>query len=386
MKEANTRNTVLGLVALLALTIYILACTSFSPDDSKVLYPAFDKVSGRIGIAVYDRETRRSDLLLVPLDMQECLVRAAWMPDGRQALVFWSGGDNSGPLRLALMPVAAAQGPARFLEIPDIKDHSSPFAYGIGYRNRQVYLVADSNRVDRLSLDTGDVESREIPGVKGDFCILPAPGANGLFYLSRSNDEPGSALVFGRMDAQTFALKPVITVTNELRDQSFIAYNAEGTALAFVEAVDDADRLIVARQGNPTFARPLHTSKQTVSFGNAGFFGKGDALWATFARKDKEGKTAAYGFMQIPLSQAPIRETVLITNGPVGDVMGLYFQGAVSHDGKTAAVASTYLAKEKLNPADCALFFIDLGDPTRKITRVPIPVPDEAGKAVKNAP
>ena len=58
MKNPKTRNTALALVGLLALSIYILACTSFSPDDTKVLYPAFDAPSGAIGMAVYDREAR----------------------------------------------------------------------------------------------------------------------------------------------------------------------------------------------------------------------------------------------------------------------------------------------------------------------------------------
>ncbi len=38
MKTQTARNAGLALVGLLALTIYILACSSFSPDDTKVLY------------------------------------------------------------------------------------------------------------------------------------------------------------------------------------------------------------------------------------------------------------------------------------------------------------------------------------------------------------
>jgi hypothetical protein len=57
----------------------------------------------------------------------------------------------------------------------------------------------------------------------------------------------------------------------------------------------------------------------------------------------------------------------------------MYFQGAISHDGKAAAVASTYLAcgDKGLKPDDCALFLVDLKDPNRKVTRVPIPMPAE---------
>jgi hypothetical protein len=56
-----------------------------------------------------------------------------------------------------------------------------------------------------------------------------------------------------------------------------------------------------------------------------------------------------------------------------------YFQAAISHDGKTAAVSSTYLActEKEFKPADCALFLVDLSDAKWKVTKVPIPLPAE---------
>jgi len=60
------RNAALASVGLLALSIYVMACNSspsFSPDDTKVLYPAFDPVTGVIGMSVYDREAGSSEML-----------------------------------------------------------------------------------------------------------------------------------------------------------------------------------------------------------------------------------------------------------------------------------------------------------------------------------
>ena len=52
-------------------------------------------------------------------------------------------------------------------------------------------------------------------------------------------------------------------------------------------------------------------------------------------------------------------------------------QAAISHDGKTAAIASTYLAcsEKEFKAADCALFIVDLSNPKWKVTKVPIPMP-----------
>ena len=95
MKTYKTRNAILALIGLAALSVYILACTSFSPDDSKVLYPAFDAESGAVGMAVYDRAAGRSDMVLVPMtyDIGETnaavepkLMRGQWLGDGRNIL------------------------------------------------------------------------------------------------------------------------------------------------------------------------------------------------------------------------------------------------------------------------------------------------------------
>ena len=82
--------------------------------------------------------------------------------------------------------------------------------------------------------------------------------------------------------------------------------------------------------------------------------------------------------MEIPLNDAPVRRTVLIkTTGLKDDSAALYFQAGFSHDGKTAALASTYLTcdNKDFKPEDCALFLVDLSDANRKVTKVPIPLP-----------
>jgi len=66
--NTQKRNAALAFGGLLALSVYIMACNSspsFSPDDTKVLYPAFDPATGVIGMSVYDREARKSDMLFL---------------------------------------------------------------------------------------------------------------------------------------------------------------------------------------------------------------------------------------------------------------------------------------------------------------------------------
>ena len=68
----------------------------------------------------------------------------------------------------------------------------------------------------------------------------------------------------------------------------------------------------------------------------------------------------------------------MIKDAAAGDKADVfYFQAGISHDGKTAAISSAYLAfsDEDFKPADCALFFVDLGSVDWKVTKVPIPMP-----------
>ena len=91
------------------------------------------------------------------------------------------------------------------------------------------------------------------------------------------------------------------------------------------------------------------------------------------------------------MGDGPARETLLVPACQLNDEHsdGFLFQVGLSHDGKTAAVASTYVASasKQFKPEDCALFLVDLSDPNRKVTKVPIPdasaadVPGKIGRA-----
>jgi hypothetical protein len=121
----------------------------------------------------------------------------------------------------------------------------------------------------------------------------------------------------------------------------------------------------------------LDTRGQERHFGNAILAANGKSLRATF-RQAKGTNTVCYGLMEIPFSDASPRELTLIDNAPKEDEPAVfYFQAAISHDGKTAAIASTYLActDEEFKPADCALFLVDLSDPKWPVTKVPVPMP-----------
>src|ERR1039458_6051458 len=153
MKKQKTRNITLALVGLLALSIFILACTSFSPDDTKILYPAFDAPSGAIGMAVYDRETRGSEMLFLTVGYESgesnivtaaSILRAEWLANGRDIVVAYAAtGKNSSDhdsLGVALIPWGARK-PIRIFRVPGIKDPGPFFMVPLCVAGEQVFQI-----------------------------------------------------------------------------------------------------------------------------------------------------------------------------------------------------------------------------------------------------
>jgi hypothetical protein len=270
----------------------------------------------------------------------------------------------------------AARKPIRVFRVPTIKDPGPFFMVPLCVVGEQVFLPTSSNGVARLDLRTGALTGHEFDDTKGEISLYPTPDGAGILYFE-SREQPEQETTLGRLNPNDFSRTPLMVITNEVHDASVIAYDKAGRILAFLGGGDKTNGLLVLRDGRPIFARSLDTHGEKRYFGNALLAADGKALWATF-EQTKGTNGMSYGLMEIPFSEAPPRELTLINEAPVEDeTSAYYFQAAISHDGKTAAIASTYLActEEEFKPADCALFLVDLSDPKWKVTKVPVPLP-----------
>ena len=379
------RNAALAFVGLLALSIYILACTSFSPDDTKVLYPSFDTASGAIGVAVYDREARASEMLFVPVayDTSETntvvapiVSRAQWLANGRDIVIAYAipkNGDKDS-LTVAVVPWAARK-PIRTFRVPEIKDLAESFMVPLCIAGDRLFFRASGKGLVRLDLRSGQLASHEFEDAKADLSLYPAPDGAGVFYVESDNSSDGKT-VFGRLNPNDFSRAPLMVITNRPSDSTVVAYDPEGKVLVLVTGSETKAAVDVWRGGKVAFSREVDTHGKKRVFGNAILAANGKAVRATFQQAISTN-AMAYGLMEIPFSDAPTREVMLIKDAPAqDDASAFYFQAAISHDGKTAAIASTYLAvmEKPISASDCALFFVDLSDPNWKVTKVPIPM------------
>jgi hypothetical protein len=384
--NATARNTALSLVGLGALTIYILACTSFSPDDKKVLFPTFDP-SGRLGMAVYDRETGRSELLYVPMvisgntNQEEGLIlRGAWLPDGKNVLIVAAGEARKEELGLTMIPVSG-QGAVRTFTIADLEKATMSLAVQPCLSGYDYILRPDARHLARLNLRTGALQAAELPEEQGELTLYPAPDGRDAFYVESGKND---AAIFGRVDPARLTLTPLVTITNRVMDGSFFAYDASGSRVAFVEEKNNAYECVLLDNGKTRFSRKIGATSRKLAFGGGVLSPKADRVWATFARTGESDHTEL-GLIEIPLSEVALKEKVIVPQIKDDRESVMYCQIAVAHDGKTAAIATTYLAcaDEDFRQEDCALFLVNLADPSWKLTKVPIAMPAKRVNVIK---
>jgi hypothetical protein len=384
MSKPVVWNSTLALTGLGALLIYILACTSFSPDDSKVLYVTWDAKSGLTAVTVYDRKARKSELLFEPstqdvkkLATEPATLRPQWINDGHDFLTAWlAGSDSDKSLNLAVLPFDR-RGPARTFLLSDLGDEgASGFYYWpLPVVGSSLFLSGKSNSIIRLDLRTGAMYCQTN---QQELRLLPSPDNDRLFYLAGTQD-PNGPDECGLVNPETFARTPLFQIKDKKISGLSLALSRDAKRLAY-QAEDEKPLMVhLLETGRPARTLSLASLGEKMGVTLRHFSPKGDILYGSFTNS-ADGTATACGFVEIPLDGSPIRKTTLISDVGSGakDMLGA-FQIDISHDGKTLAVESFWLAcgDHPLKAEDCALFLVDLTDPQRKVTKVPIPLPPE---------
>ena len=282
-------------------------------------------------------------------------------------------------LNLALLPLGG-RGATKLFVLPDIQSVAEKLVRPLALAGSRVFVVAESNRVVRLDLTTGELRSAL---GKKETRLYPSPRGDRVFYVAEDASAEGQ-MEFGRMDPTTFAQTPIMHFKPEetAGEGDFFTVSPDGRTAACLQGKGDELGLVVMRDGKPESKRPLALKDECLYLGNGQFSPRGDVVYASFRSQPEAATNASFGLVEIPLSGGAVRRTTLLSGVRRDDdrhldETQLYFQIGLSNDGKTAAVASTYLAADddEFKADDCALFLIDLADPQRKVTKVRIPLP-----------
>jgi hypothetical protein len=384
MRKPAVSNSTPALAGVGALLIYILACTSFSPDDSKVLYDTVDAKSGLIGVAVYDRKAGKSELLFEPftqdmgkLAAESAILRPQWLEGGHNFLTAWAGSDGKS-LNLAVLPFDR-RGPARTFLLPDLGTNGAAWfeVRPLPVIGSSLFLNGESNITIRLDLGTGVMHRQTNQQA---LVLLPSPDNDRLFYLGGMDnsyldgkDDSKGPDECGLLNPETFARTPLFQIKDKKVSVFSLALSHDAKRLAY--QVEDERPAVVhlLETGQPARTLSLASLGDKTEVNVRHFSPKHDILYGAFR------DSGAYGFVEIPLDGSPIRKTTLISDAGGGTEKAVLesFQIDISHDGKTLAVESLLLAcgNDDLKAKDCALFLVNLTDFQRKVTKVPIPLP-----------
>ena len=394
MKLKAYHSAILSSIGGAALLAYVLACggTSFSPDDTQVLYPVFDSRSGNLSVAVYDRKTGLSEPVFtacsaLPESKKAALMtRAQWLPDGKNILIAHTHEKNDKTLSILIVPRGVKE-PVRQLGNLELKEAIMGILYPFSIAGSTLVLN-DEKTLTRMDLMTGQTLRCDNTNK-----VMLIPGGNDKEILAMQGlkgENEGSA--FGTLDAQTMSFTPSLILTNcsEHNMQNILpAFDPNLRQVIFVTEEPTNRTLKVMNEKGLAFSRTLACESTNATLEKLGPWlltgPKNDRVWTCYLRKETDAKEndAEFGLVEIPLNRDPLRRIALFRIKKESEVMG-FVQPTLSHDGQTIALASICLVLDDeplIKTEDCALYLVEVGQAEPKITKVPIALPQRAANA-----
>ena len=389
---------ILLVVGMVAWMIFILACVggpAWSPDGSQILFAYRDVENSRTAVALYDRATRTTSTILAQPAAKEgeLILEPQWQKDGTRAFIAIyqpvPGSSDDGSCEVISIPVKSGM-PLQAYALGTTEGCVGPFPQLDG----KVFFGGKDLRW--IDLATGEIGSNAIPDEIGS--ISEHDGQ--LFYLREVSRSVGSTedkksvedgKEFGRIDLKDFSLKPAfslwksdMTALDITGDLSPVFWETGGSRMAMIGQGGDSDKILLLEEGKG-IVRVLPPDLGVKSFllGNLVWSRDGKTLYAAAMTKGEQEKTQQYWLAEIPVAGIPGRLTKIAPiQEEMSDDLEAYFrnsmQVSLSPDGSLIAATPAVLGKNTLAERDRALFLIDVRDPARPITRIPISNPSAA--------
>ncbi len=388
MKERNGLKVMLGIVGLLAWMAYILACrASWSPDGSKVLFPYYNSEADEAGVALYDRNTGETRSIFVEADvdgLDQTKLVAQWEHDGSRAILSLRGGDS---LKVLLLPVRSEK-PAQEFTLPEPLDDVLvlPFPEVAGN------LYIGTEYLARLNLETGETEIRELE--EGREVVLTGHRGR-IFYLrpvleqeerSEENRPEAASFEIGVLDPESLTFQPLFELREgQLEANSieeiipFLAFEPHGSRIAIVGKGKERDAILVCTKAGLQKVVAPELPVEQYRLGNLQWSPDGKTIYAAVLTPTKEKGVEQYSVGEIPADGGPT-QLVPIARGHSNTLdTPIILQIALSPDGTTIATSTGYLGEKFIDREDRALYLVDVQDPGRKVTKIPLPPPQKAG-------
>jgi hypothetical protein len=378
----SIRNAALAFIGLTALIAYIIACASFSPDDARIVFPAYDPMSGQIGVGLYDRKRRTTEQLFVlpiaqVMSRDDLILRPQWTPDGRYVIVAWPVDSNM--LCLQVLPLGRA-GPTRLLMVPGIERAYESLSMPLPLVGSRLFLTCNSN-ILRLDFETGAIMTNS---TQGELSLYSSLTGDRVYYARAGAGQDGG-LEVGQLDVERLTLTRLVSLPKELVSEGeLVGISQDGRRTALLSEKGGKTKVLVCQGDRLETTLDVGTAESGLKLGHVQWSPDGRTLYAPYSEAANT-TNRSLGVLEMPMYGRPTRRIPLLTAQGEGDGSDMrLFQIALSHDGKTIAATSTYLAREEklhLRAEDCALFLVDLAKRKRPVSRMRLPLPQKPAGA-----
>ena len=377
MNRERLLHIVLAIVGIGALTAYLVACRpSWSPDGSKVLFPYLNPDKKQAGIALFDKNSgKTTSIFSKPVavgsaDAPFSWPWAQWDRKGEKAIVVWVEEKQDKPeLHVHVLRIGAEK-PDRTFVVPRVEVFP-----GMPLPEADGSLFVGGDVLVRMDLQTGAVERRELEGRKE--VVLVGHGDR-IHYCAQSGD-PKPAYEIGTVDPKRLVFRPGLKLRSEDVGEIFplITVAKDGSAIAISSEKEKKYQLLIVAGDKLQKSIPLELSAETHKLGNLQWSPDGKTIYAALVARIKDQNRFELGVAEIAVDTGAIRVTRLLRGRLKNmdtEILRLFFQVALSPDGKTIAAAPTYLWEQLEDEKDRALHLVDLTTPDRKVTKIPVPV------------
>jgi hypothetical protein len=246
-------------------------------------------------------------------------------------------------------------------------DASVALSFPLAEAGGSLYIPGDA--LVRLDLATGDVESEPFDGGRD---VLFFARADTVHYAREVKPE---GVEIGRVDTEKLALKPAFTLRKEDHGEvaPLLAFSPDGKQMALPAKKSGKNSLLILAGGGVRKSIPLELPPDTCDVGNLEWSPDGTTIYAALLWDKRDSNVAQLGFGEITLATGTVRVVPMVraSKSAEPEPSFLFFQIALSPDGKTLAFAPTFLELE--DPKDAALHLVDLTKPDRTVTRIAAP-------------
>lgn len=382
MSKPNVRDSLLTLLGITALIVYVLACRpAFSPDGTKVIFPARNPKTKEASVVLFDLKKRTLETVFAmpsQAKQEDVALAVQWLPDGKQIVI-------NGVSFLAVLPIGSAR-PTRLIPLEEKLDAGTleiapPVIGKYQFIPSKTTVESksakgESTSVDepvilRVNLETMEVQSMP-NGIEG---YLVAKG-NRLYYIGQVQIGEEDAFELGRIETEKLVRAPMVKFREKDcgEPSGFMAVNGAGSRIALTAKLEGVQRILLI-QGN-ALEKPIPvTRKDTdIQLGNLEWSPDEKSVFVAYTKDLARNHLWQYGVMEVPIDGSNVRETPLFI-GKEGKDGLVIFQIALSNDGRRIAATSAFLGSEhEIKSEDVALYLVDLSSPGRNVTKIAIPL------------